>query len=263
MENPDENAKKVLSRIEEDKETMMVLLSSEGKNVASICLGIAKDSNKEFSKESIELAGLLKNIPSAFYTLIRDYESKQVLHKKLISSIVKILDLHDPYTNEHSTNVANKSVKIAEEMKLGYDKIENVYWAAIVHDIGKILIPKDILNKRGKLTKEEYEIVKKHPVWGYETLKEDESLSKLAKYVLHHHERWDGKGYPEGLSGESIPMVSRIIAVADAYDAMTSDRTYRKALGKDIAYKEMFGNSGTQFDPEIVEKFLKILDSET
>jgi len=242
--------------LKEDKETMIVTLSLKERNIASITLGIDKDSIKSFSKESLELARLLKNIPSAFYTLIRDYELKQILHKNMITAIIKILSLHNPYTNEHSINVAKVSVQIAEKMGITDEEVNNVYWSAMVHDIGKILIPEEILDKKGKLTEAEYEIVKKHPVWGYETLNTDKSLNKLAKNVLHHHERWDGKGYPQGLARKDIPLISRIIAIADTYDAMTSDRPYRKAICKELVLQEIKNNSGTQFDPEIVEIFI-------
>jgi len=257
LENLDNKIKSfAIKSFKEDKETMIIILSLEGKNISSITLGIAKNSNKSFSKESIELAELLKNIPSAFYALIRDYELKQIVHENMITAIIKILSLHNPYTDEHSTNVAKVSLQIAKKMDMNEDELNNVYWSALVHDMGKILIPKDILDKKGKLTEEEYEIIKKHPVWGYDTLNTDKSLHKLAKCVLHHHERWDGKGYPHGLVGKDIPLISRIIAVADTYDAMTSERPYRKALSKEIALQEIKKNSGTQFDPEIAHIFI-------
>ncbi|MFA9399011.1 MAG: HD-GYP domain-containing protein [Clostridiaceae bacterium] len=245
------------SNTKEVKETMFIILSLNGKKIASISLGISKDSAEKFSKESIEIARSLKNIPAAFFTLIKDYESKQDLYKEMILSIIQMLSLHNPYTKEHSTNVAQMAQKIAEELKMSKIEIDNVYWTGLVHDIGKILVSDDILDKKGRLTYEEYEIVKKHPVWGYETLTTNKDLSQIAKNVLHHHERWDGKGYPDGISGENIPFTSRIIAVADTYDAMTSDRPYRKGLSKQIAINEIVNNSGTQFDPEIVKVFVE------
>ncbi|MFA9397395.1 MAG: HD-GYP domain-containing protein [Clostridiaceae bacterium] len=182
---------------------------------------------------------------------------KKNLYKSMILSDIKLLGLHNPYTKQHSENVAHISSKIAKKLEMTDEEIDNIYWTGLVHDIGKILISDDILDKKGKLTNEEYEIVKKHPVWGYETLNTNIDLSKIAKDVLHHHERWDGNGYPHGLKEDNIPYVSRIIAVADTYDAMTSDRPYRGALSHGIAINEIKKNSGTQFDPEIVKAFVE------
>jgi len=127
------------------------------------------------------------------------------------------------------------------------------------YDIGKIGIPEDILNKPGLLTEEEYRIVQRHPVISAEILERFEHLRELAHIVRYHHERWDGKGYPEGLSGEEIPIESRILAVADAFDAMTSDRPYRKALKLEKAIEEIRKNKGKQFDPDIVEVFIDVI----
>lgn len=240
-----------------DKETMFITILLNDEKIASLNFSIPEDSSKSFGEKSIETAIFLKNVPAAFYTKIRNYELKQELFKNMIMSIIKILNLHDPYTEEHSTNVANLSCEIAKKLGMSREKIDIVYWTGLLHDIGKILIADDILNKKGKLTNEEYEIVKKHSIWGYETLRTNDGLSKIATYVLYHHERWDGKGYPEGIDEEKIPLISRIIAVADTYDSMTTDRPYRKALSNDIAIKEIKENAGTQFDPDIVEIFVE------
>lgn len=244
--------------IKDAKESMWIILTLDNEKIASINLDIAEHSDKSFDKQSIDIAKALKNIPAAFFTQIRDYETKQDLYQQIIMSIMKMLSLHNAYTKEHCTNVAKISSKIASD--LGYSKreVDMVYWTGLVHDIGKILIRDDILEKKGKLTDEEYEIIKMHPVWGHQTLDGNQSLSEIAKYVLHHHERWDGKGYPTGLSGEDIPLVSRIIAVADTYDAMTSDRPYRKALSEEIAINEIVRNYGLQFDPKVAKAFVEV-----
>lgn len=242
--------------IKEIKETMFIILSLNNKKIASISIDIPSISNETFSKESIQLANSLKNIPVAFFNQIKKYELKQDLYKEIIMSIIKILSLHNPYTKEHSVNVAKISSEIATSLGMSRSEVDTVYWTGLVHDIGKILIPDNILEKKEKLTREEYEIVMKHTVWGYETLISNEGLSNIAKYVLYHHERWDGNGYPEGIKENEIPKISRIIAVADTYDAMTSDRSYRKALSKKIALQEIINNAGTQFDPEVVKVFV-------
>ena len=129
-------------------------------------------------------------------------------------------------------------------------------YAAILHDIGKIGIPDSILNKPGRLTDEEYRLVKEHPAIGAEIVKQVKALEPVASIILQHQERWDGKGYPYGMKGEDIPMEARIISVLDAYDAMTSDRSYRKALPVQTAIAELKRCSGTQFDPKVVNAFL-------
>ncbi|HLV09367.1 MAG TPA: HD-GYP domain-containing protein [Halanaerobiales bacterium] len=177
----------------------------------------------------------------------------------LIHSFMKILQLYDNYTGDHSKNVAELAKKIAVYMGLEQDLVNKVYLAGLVHDIGKVIIPRSILNKTGHLTACEFEKIKEHPGWGYEILKESKQLSSVAEIVLYHHERWDGEGYPEGLSGNSIPLFSRIIAVADAWDAMTSARPYRRPLSFDEAVSELLNNKGEQFAPEVIEVFYQII----
>ena len=132
----------------------------------------------------------------------------------------------------------------------------------LLHDIGKIGIPNSIINKPDRLTDEEFEIVKKHPVYGYEILSEIKSMPALSTGARYHHERYDGKGYPDGLKGEQIPFLARIIAVADSYDTMTSNRSYRKYLPQDVVRSEIEKNIGTQFDPAPAEAMLKIIDKD-
>jgi len=129
----------------------------------------------------------------------------------------------------------------------------------MLHDIGKIGIDDKILNKPGKLTEEEWAIMKRHPEIGYRIARASHKLARIADYILTHHERWDGAGYPKGLKGEDIPLLSRILAVADAYDAMTEDRVYRKAMSKEQAVEEIRRNAGTQFDPLIANIFIETI----
>lgn len=204
-------------------------------------------------------------VKSRFHDEIESTEKKyQKLQlnqlKNMIVALTGLLEVHDEYTKNHSANVAKISEKIGKAMNLSEKVINQIYYAGLVHDIGKALIQKEIINKKGKLSKEEFEIIKKHPVDGYNALKKSEELSNIANYVLQHHERWDGKGYPSGIKGENIYLESRIIAIADSYDAMISERPYRKALSKEEAIKEIRDNAGKQFDPEIsiiaIEKVL-------
>jgi len=151
---------------------------------------------------------------------------------------------------------------ISAKMGLTNKMALDAYWAGMVHDIGKLLIPLRMINKRTRLDDEEYDLVKKHPVWGSRALSDSPVLRDLSKYVLYHHERWDGSGYPEGLRGEEIQLISQILSAADAWDAMTSNRSYRKSLSKNKAIKELRKNKGTQFSPEVIDVFLEILQKE-
>lgn len=176
---------------------------------------------------------------------------------EFIESIVEILETKDSYTRGHSNRVAHISMAIAREMGLDTKDIELSHFAGHLHDIGKIGIPDSILMKTDKLTTEEYEIIKNHSEYGYKILEKVSSLKEMAIIIRHHHERWDGKGYPSGISGEEIPVISRIISVADAFDAMTSNRSYRKPMEYEEALSQLEKGKWTQFDGEIVEIFLK------
>jgi len=165
--------------------------------------------------------------------------------------------MYDRYTSGHSESVANIASNIAQKMSLSKNEIKDTYWAGMVHDIGKLLVPLHILNKDETLTDSEYELIKKHPYWGYKALSKSDSLKHIAKYVLHHHERWDGKGYPYALKGDEIPLISQILAVADAWDAMTSKRAYRDPLSTDEALEEIKNNIDKQFSPKITKVFLR------
>ncbi|HPO27701.1 MAG TPA: HD-GYP domain-containing protein, partial [Petrotogaceae bacterium] len=156
----------------------------------------------------------------------------------------------------------NCSLKIGARLGLTQKQMKDLYWSGLLHDIGKILVSPDIVNKPGRLTIQEYEAIKKHPVYGYEVLNKSDQLKDVAVYIKHHHERWDGNGYPDGLKEEGIPLISRIIAIADSWDAMRTDRSYRKGLSTSQAIKEMGENSGKQFDPEILEVFLRMMSEE-
>ncbi len=193
------------------------------------------------------------------------YESQELLRKQqgkfqkdLLMSMIQILELYDLYTKGHSENVARYSSMIAERIRNDAEWIRRVYWAGLVHDIGKLLIPTNVLNKVSRLTQEEYESIKMHPVWGSKVLSTSEQLRDIGQYVLYHHERFDGLGYPSGIKGKEIPLASRIIAVADAYDAMTSLRAYREPYPIDFARQEMLKGAGSQFDPEIIDIFFSL-----
>lgn len=178
-----------------------------------------------------------------------------------INAIAKTVDAKDIYTRQHSTRVAKFSREIAIRSGMfNEDEIEIIYRTALLHDIGKIGIKDDILNKKGRLTDEEFAIMKTHTTIGAGILKDVTLIKDVDKGAKYHHERYDGRGYPQGLAGEDIPIIARIVGVADSYDAMTSDRAYRKHLPEDVVRGELEKGRGTQFDPVFCDIMLGIMD---
>lgn len=182
------------------------------------------------------------------------------LFYKTIKSIAHALDAKDEYTHGHSMRVTLYSLALAKKLDLPDNLLEEIETTGLLHDIGKIAIPEKILLKPGKLTDEEFEIIKKHPELGEHLINGIGKLKLISNWLKYHHERYDGKGYPEGLIGEQIPISSRIIAIADTYDAMTSTRAYRPALSHEAAIEEIKRCAGTQFDPKLADIFINIGD---
>ncbi len=177
-----------------------------------------------------------------------------------IKALAAALETKDVDTMGHSDRTVEYALAVAKGLGLSEVDQELFEYAAILHDIGKIGIPETILKKPGKLTPEEYEVMKQHPAFGAKIVQQIKFLGPVVPLVRADHERWDGKGYPDGLRGEKIPLGARVVAIVDAYDAMTSDRVYRKALGKEYAIAELKKYAGTQFDPQLVKLFLEILE---
>jgi len=227
-------------------------------------LGVIQVANKvgrdPFSNEDLDL---LKILCSQIAFVIQNSDLFQNLQKAYIDTLgalTSAIDAKDSYTSGHSQRVTNLSVDLGREVALSREDLENVRIASLLHDIGKIGIPETILNKPGRLNDEEFEIIKSHTTLGVKILENVEFLEQVLSIILHHHERFDGKGYPAKISGETIPLGARIITVADTYDAMTSDRPYRKALSAEAALAEIARCKGTQFDPEIAEAFIKMMN---
>ena len=190
------------------------------------------------------------------------HDNLKSLSLEVMEALAHTIDAKDKYTNGHSIRVAKYARMIAERMGLTSEECENIYYMGLLHDIGKIGVPNEIINKPSGLTDEEYDVIKTHPGIGYDILSEMKSHPTLGQGAHWHHERYDGKGYPDHLAGEEIPVESRIIAVADSYDAMTSNRSYRKYLSQEKVRSEIEKNSGTQFDPEIAKCMLAIIDDD-
>ena len=224
----------------------------------------AEHNKDELLKYLIRLQdGLQQQVTDRTKELVDEKNNSEKLLIEVTQALATTIDAKDTYTSGHSRRVAEYSKRIAE--LLGKDEKEQneIFFIALLHDIGKIGIPDEIINKRDNLTKEEFDQMKKHPEIGYEILKNITTMPNLEIGVRWHHERLDGKGYPDGLSGDKIPEYARIISVADAYDAMTSNRSYRKYLPQDVVRNELVKGSGTQFAPEIAEKMIQIIDEDT
>ena len=198
-----------------------------------------------------------------FHLKLRRIKRRQNEYRSLVEqtlqTFAKTIDAKDQYTNGHSIRVAAYSVELARRMGMSDDAQERIYYIALLHDIGKIGIPDHILNKPGRLTDEEREIIQRHPAIGGKILENFTALDGAEQGAKYHHERFDGKGYCEHLAGKNIPKVARIIGVADSYDAMSSDRCYRKALSKEKIVSELKEGMGKQFDPDIVPHMLDMI----
>lgn len=192
---------------------------------------------------------------------IQQQEIKK-LFIQTVTALSEAVDAKDRYTSGHSRRVAEYAQMIAAKMGKSKEEQEEIYRAGLLHDIGKIRIPVDIINKAGKLTDEEYNMIKIHPVTGYHILSGISGSNYIAIAAKYHHERFDGKGYPNGLMGDQIPEVARILGVADSYDAMTSNRSYREALPQDVVRNEIEKGKGTQFDPDIADIMLQMMDED-
>ena len=204
---------------------------------------------------SINIAVVIKDHQ---YKVRTEHDRKIIIQS--MKTFTNFIDAKDKYTRGHSIRVGFYTKKIAERMDFDEDELDNIYYIALLHDVGKINISDAILNKPGKLDDEERDIIKTHTTNGAQILKDFSSVPHIVEGARYHHERYDGKGYPEGLSGEQIPLVARIIGVADAFDAMNSDRCYRKAYPMEKIVKELKEGAGKQFDPEVVKVMLELIE---
>lgn len=190
------------------------------------------------------------------------HEKLERISMQIVKALSGAVDAKDTYTNGHSLRVAEYSREIARRMGLLRETQDDIYMMGLLHDVGKIGVPDAIINKPARLTEDEFAIIKNHPIMGATILKNIKDFPKLITGARWHHERYDGKGYPDGISGEDIPMEARIIAVADAYDAMSSRRSYRDVLPQEIVRSEIEKGKGTQFDPVVAEIILAMIDED-
>lgn len=212
-------------------------------------------------------AALLLILKRVLWISQRNYQGKNEQEESFMNtvfSLAKTIDARDPYTAFHSNNVAEYARGIARELGLPQQETDAIYLAGLIHDIGKIGTPDHILQKEGRLTDEEYAVMKRHAEDGYHIIKDVKQFQELgiADMVRYHHERPDGRGYPQGLQGTDIPLGARILGVADAFDAMTTNRSYRKKLAVETAVEELIRHSGTQFDVSASQAMLRHLTRE-
>jgi putative nucleotidyltransferase with HDIG domain len=213
----------------------------------------------ERTKDSMrELQRLNKELTRANQEVVAANRAIQDLNNELFVILAKIVDARDPYVTSHTSKVADYSVAVAAELGLPQARVEAIRQAALLHDIGKIGISEQILHKPDRLTDDEYLAIKRHAVLGAELLETCQGLRHLVPSVKYHHEWFNGKGYPDQLRGEAIPLEARILAVCDAVEAMASDRPYHRALTLDQIVTELRRCAGTQFDPAVVEVFVKV-----
>ena len=275
---PDMNGFEVLERMKSDdryKDIPVIFLTADDDKqteVKGFQAGALDFVTKPFIAEIVrqrvnrlmELSRLQKHLEKEVRCQTAKAEERQRRMEQMslqaVQTLARTIDAKDAYTNGHSYRVSEYSVLLAQELGWTEEEVENLRHAALLHDIGKISIPDSVLNKPMKLTDEEYNVIKSHAAKGGEILKFITAIPGADLVARHHHERYDGTGYPDGLRGDQIPKSARIVAIADAYDAMNSRRIYRKNLSEEIIREELVKGIGTQFEPEAVEAFIRMLD---
>jgi len=226
-------------------------------------LNLVRLASKEaFSSLDMEIINVLASQASIAIENVRLYHNIRDNYLKTIRAFALAVEAKDEYTHGHSENVMQYTIHLAKRLGLSDTDLELVKYAGLLHDIGKIGISESILNKTAKLTPQEFDEIKKHPELGARIISDVPFLKSLVPMVLHHHEYYNGNGYPMKIAGDSIPFGARILSVADAYEAMTSNRPYRKSLSQEVAVGILKAESGKQFDPVIVEAFLEIMQQE-
>ena len=239
---------------------MCVPVKSEGR-VIGVLQAINKLKGGKFTKDDLEGFISLADQVAIAIEKSRLYQELRDTFFCAAEALADAIEKRDPYTGGHTKRVLQYSVAIGKYLDLKESELERLRLAAVLHDIGKIGIEDSILRKRGKLSTDEYEMVKKHPVWGAEIMGHIKQLKDVIPGMRYHHERMDGNGYPDHLHDNEIPIIAKIISVADTFDAITTERPYQESLSVNVAFKELRGSAGTQFDSRVVEAFLKAYEA--
>jgi len=250
----------LLIRENDNNDSIMAIPLKIRSMVFGILISLIRDGQGYFDEKDLYFLNFLVEKASSLTENLALYEN---IYESLFSTLyafVETIEARDPYTKEHSTRVTSYAVSIAKTIGCSQEEIDMLNVSGNLHDIGKIGIPDNILLKPGQLTDGEYEVIKKHPIIGSNIIGHFGMWTDEQKIIKHHHERWDGRGYPDRLKGEGIPFLSRILSVADVYDALTSDRSYRKRMQDEVAVKIIRENAGEQFDPKSVDVFLRLYE---
>lgn len=243
--------------VESVQAALVVPLSRDGK-VLGILIGADKLNGSDLSSVDSKLATSLGQSISIFLENMMLYDDVQDMFMGTLRTLVSAIDAKDTYTCGHSERVAWLGRELARAAGMGVHESERMYLAGLLHDIGKIGIPERVLCKSGRLTNEEFDIIKTHPRIGARILQDIRQMQDLIPGVLYHHERFDGRGYPDGLSGKNIPLLGRLLCLADSFDAMSSTRMYRSAMGRHEVLEEIRRCAGSQFDPQLAELFVSL-----
>ena len=250
----------LLIRENDNNGSIMAIPLKIRSRVFGILISLIRDSKRYFNEKDLYFLNFLTEKASFLIENLALYEN---IYENLFSALyafVETIEARDPYTKQHSTRVTGYAVSIARAIRCSQEEIDMLDVSGNLHDIGKIGIPDKILLKPGRLTDGEFEVIKRHPIIGGSIIGHFGLWTDEQKIIKHHHERWDGRGYPDRLKGEGIPFLSRILSVADVYDALTSDRSYRKRMQEEVAVKIIRENAGEQFDPKSVDVFLRLYE---
>jgi len=236
------------------------LIIHDGRGIGVLLAGDPPDG--DFSSDEMQFLHAVAEFLGIFHGNLARFIEQQAMFTGTLKALTASIDAKDPYTRGHSERVALLTRKLAQAMGMSSQDVETYYVSALVHDLGKIGVPEAVLCKIGKLDDTDYAWIKRHPEMGHRILKDIPAMEAMLPGVLHHHERWDGRGYPSGLVGEQIPLMARVIAFADTFDAMSSMRSYRAVLPREQIIAEIRACAGAQFDPSLVETFLALDFSE-
>jgi len=239
-------------------EMLIEPITHRGRTVGMVVCGQKGGRKSDIDSVDIQILDAIADLLGVFHDNLRRHEDQVAMFLGTVGSLTASIDAKDAYTRGHSERVAWGAKALALAIGLDEEAAERAHLAGLLHDIGKIGVPESVLTKKGRLTEAEFDMIKRHPRIGFDILRGIPSLEDVLPGVLHHHERWDGKGYPTGAAGEEISLFGRILAVADVFDALSSDRAYRKALARDDVLSEIERSSGTHFDPRMARAFLSL-----
>jgi HD-GYP domain-containing protein (c-di-GMP phosphodiesterase class II) len=240
-------------------EVIAQAITRERAVIGVVMAGGKTGPDPDASSEDLLILGAVAEHLATFQENVSRFAEQRELFFGIVRALTGTIDAKDPYTRGHSERVAHLAERMAMALGMGLRVAERYRIAGLVHDVGKIGVPEAVLRKPGKLTEQEFALIKLHPETGYRILKEiGAAMDDVLPGVLHHHEKWNGQGYPHGLAGEAIPLIARVLALADTFDAMCSSRSYRKAIPREQVLAEIRRCAGTQFEPRLAEAFVKL-----